>query len=149
MTAQGTTTLFHRLVDEVLNPGDFDRADDLIAPDHIDHITPSGQSVVGLAGFKQGAAQVRAAFPDFQATIEDSLTGDDKIAFRLRMRGTHLGTFAGIAPTGKEVNYTAIGFVRVADGKIAERWLQIDATGLLRQLGTNVIPQPPQSPRPK
>jgi steroid delta-isomerase-like uncharacterized protein len=146
MTAQGTTTLFHRLIDEVINPGDFERADDLIAPDHIDHITPSGQSVVGLAAFKQGTAQVRAGFPDFHATIEDALVADDKIAFRLRFRGTHLGTFAGIAPTGKAVSYTAIGFVRVADGKIAERWLQIDAMGLLRQLGSSTIPQP-QQPR--
>src|SRR5689334_14954627 len=112
MTAQSTTTLIHRLIDEVINSGDFDRVDELIAPDHIDHITPSGQSVVGLAGFKQGAAQVRAAFPDFRATIEDALTDGDKIAFRMRMRGTHRGTFAGIAPTGNEVNYTAIGFVR-------------------------------------
>src|SRR5215213_1400393 len=97
MTAQGTTTLFHRLGDEVLNTGDFDRADDMIA-------------------------------------------------FRLRMRGTHRGAFAGIPPTGKAVNYTAIGFVRVADGKIAERWLQIDATGLLRQLGSSVVPQPQSRP---
>jgi steroid delta-isomerase-like uncharacterized protein len=149
MTAQGTTTLFHRLIDEVINPGDIDRADVLIAPDYIEHNTPSGQTVEGLAGFKQAAAQIRTAFPDFQATIEDALADDDKIAFRLRMRGTHRGAFAGVPPTGKEVDYGAIGFVRVADGKIAERWLQVDATGLLRQLGSNVVPQPPQSPRPE
>lgn len=149
MTARSTATIVHRLFDEVINTGDLDRADALIAQDYIEHTTPSGTAAVGLAAFKRGAAQVRAAFPDFRATVEDALATDDTVAFRLTMGGTHRGTFAGVAPTGRVVAYSAIGFVRVAGGKIAERWLQIDATGLLRQMGVEVIPAAARPPRPE
>jgi steroid delta-isomerase-like uncharacterized protein len=142
MTAQDTKTLVHRWVDEVLNPGDLDRADDLVALDFLDHDVAPGQTLTGLAGFKQGAAQVRAQFPDIHATVEDVVTAGDKIAFRLMLRGTHLGTIAGIPPTGKEVNYSAIGIVRVADGKMAERWLRVDIPAVVRQIGGYLGPQP-------
>jgi steroid delta-isomerase-like uncharacterized protein len=144
MKAQETRTLVHRWVDEVLNPGDLDRADDLIALDFLDHDVPPGQTLTGLAGFKQGAAGVRATFPDIQATVEDVVAAGDKIAFRLTLRGTHRGTIAGIPPTGKEVTYSGIGIVRVADGKIAERWLRVDIPAVVRQIGGYFGPQPPR-----
>lgn len=145
MATQGTITLVHRWVDEVLNTGDLDRADDLIALDFLDHDVPPGQTLTGLAGFKQGAAGVRASFPDIQATVEDVVAAGDKIAFRLALRGTHQGTLAGIPPTGKEVRYSGIGIVRIADGKIAERWLRVDIPAVVRQIGGYLGPQPTPS----
>jgi predicted ester cyclase len=50
-------------------------------------------------------------------------------------RGTHQGEFMGIAPTGKPVSFSAIDVVRIADGKIVERWSQADNLALLQQLG--------------
>lgn len=53
------------------------------------------------------------------------------------------GTFMGIPPTGKRVKVSGIDIFRMADGKIVERWAEIDTLGMLHQLGA--IPAPPQA----
>ena len=54
-----------------------------------------------------------------------------------------LGNFLGIAPTGKRGSFSGIVIFRVADGKIIERWAQLDNLSVLQQLGA--IPEPGQS----
>jgi len=56
-------------------------------------------------------------------------------------RGTHLGEYRGIAPTGRQVAYTGIAVDRIVGGKVVEGWHQADDLGLLRQLGVTVVPQ--------
>jgi len=51
------------------------------------------------------------------------------------LRATHRGAFAGVPPTGREVELSGIEIVRLAGGRIVEHWDEIDALGLLRQLG--------------
>jgi predicted ester cyclase len=58
-------------------------------------------------------------------------------------RGTHQGEFMGIAPTGQPVSFNAIDVVRIAGGKIVERWSQADNLALLQQLGA--VPPPAQT----
>ena len=36
------------------------------------------------------------------------------------MRGTHQGTFLGVAPTGKKIEVKAMNFYRLSDGQIVE-----------------------------
>ena len=38
---------------------------------------------------------MKHAFPDLQAHIEDIVAAEDKVAVRLRFRGTHRGEFLG------------------------------------------------------
>ena len=47
---------------------------------------------------------MRRAFPDLQAHIEDIVAAEDKVAVRLRFRGTHRGEFLGIPATGRTPN---------------------------------------------
>ena len=57
------------------------------------------------------------------------------MAVRQTWRGTHTGNFLGIPPTGKQVVFTSTEFYRVAGGKLAEEWVELDMLGLLQQLG--------------
>ena len=57
---------------------------------------------------------------------------------RLTFGGTHQGTFQGMPPTGKQVTGSGISIHRIANGKIAEAWVNFDTLGMLQQLG--VIP---------
>jgi predicted ester cyclase len=41
----------------------------------------------------------------------------------------------GVAPTGKTVTWTGISIDRFADGKIVERWTEINVLGVLQQIG--------------
>jgi predicted ester cyclase len=60
---------------------------------------------------------------------------EDKVAARITMRGTHLGDFMGMAPTGKRVEFHGMYMVRVRDGRIVEHWGEEDSGSLLAQLG--------------
>jgi predicted ester cyclase len=57
------------------------------------------------------------------------------VVARWRSRATHQGEYMGIAPTGKEVEFTGISVYRIEAGKIAQSWNIEDQLGLMRQIG--------------
>ena len=57
------------------------------------------------------------------------------MATRWTARGTHLGEFQGIQPTGKKITMSAIVFGRCSGGKVEEEWIVLDQMGLMKQLG--------------
>jgi predicted ester cyclase len=67
------------------------------------------------------------ALPDLQGTIEDVVGEGDKVASRLRWRGTHQGELMGIPPSGKQVNFTMLAIHRIAESKIGGGWVNYDA----------------------
>ena len=99
---------------------------------------PSMPPLQGYEGFKQLTMLFRSAFPGFHDEIEDILAEGDKVAARWRFRATNSGSFQGMPPTGKAVDVTATGIFRVVDGKVTDNWVNLDALGLMQQLG--VIP---------
>jgi predicted ester cyclase len=46
----------------------------------------------------------------------------------------------GAAPTGRQVQFTEIGILRVGGGKVVESWYETDMLSLYQQVG--LIPQP-------
>ena len=95
------------------------------------------------AGWKQFVWGFSTSFPDLHLSIEDVVASEDKVAARIRFRGTHRGEFMGIPATGKEVSFASMEFNRVVGGKVAEHWVIIDMFGLLQQLGAAPAPQGP------
>jgi steroid delta-isomerase-like uncharacterized protein len=75
-----------------------------------------------------------ASFPDLRLTVEDVVASDDRVAARVSFRGTHSGAFQGIPPTGRQVTFSSLEFNRMANGKVAEHWVNLDMAGLLQQL---------------
>jgi steroid delta-isomerase-like uncharacterized protein len=132
-------TLVRRYVEEVLNKRNLALIDELFAPTFIDH-DASMPEAKGAAGVKRLAAMVHDSFSDLHFTVEDMVAEGDKVVYRYSVRGTHKGSFMGIAPTGEQFAVTGIHIYRVADGKLQEEWENWDMLGLMRQLG--VIPQP-------
>ena len=127
----------HRIYDEVLNSGNFDVADELIAADVISHEVPT-EYPSGLEGWKHYFADFRAAFPDLHFTIEETIADGDKVVCRCTMQGTHLGEFMGIPATGKKVSISGIDIAHFAGGKGVEHWANYNELGMMQQLG--VIP---------
>jgi steroid delta-isomerase-like uncharacterized protein len=78
---------------------------------------------------------MRAGFPDIQWTLEELIVEGDRVAARFTMRGTHLGSFLGVPPSGKTIEVKAVNFYRFADGQIVEEHGQPDLLGLLQQIG--------------
>jgi steroid delta-isomerase-like uncharacterized protein len=124
-----------RQVYEIVSTGDFGRAAEIVdqnAPDNelLSHDPPAKL----IDTFKDTFAEAREGFPDLSITIEDVMAEGDRVAARVTMRGTHLGEFQGIAPTGKRVEVKAMDMFRISNGKIVEHWGHADdPTGYLRQ----------------
>jgi steroid delta-isomerase-like uncharacterized protein len=132
----------HHLFEDCFNTGEMALADELIAPDYIDHSTMAAP-VPGVEGFKMRIANLRKAFPDAKFTVEDIFADGDKVAFRWIMRGTDSGGFMGRPPSGKAVAVSGINIELISNGKIVEHWSSPDNLGMMQQLG--IIPTPGQN----
>jgi predicted ester cyclase len=126
-----------RVLVEMWGGGDLDLADELYAPDYVDHVSrgPEPETVSGAEGIKQAVRLFRSAFPDLRYTVEDTIAERDLVMARFSARGTHRGEFLGAKPTGEVIGYTGTDINRIVDGRIVESWVHYDALGLLQQVG--------------
>jgi steroid delta-isomerase-like uncharacterized protein len=137
MTPEQNKALVRRWLDAI-NQGDVAVTDEVFSPDctrrMIYHasVTRVGR---GSDAIKRRISEWRAAFPDWNFTVEDMVADNDVVMTRCTVRGTHRGELFGLPPTGREVAYTEILVSRVADGRIAEQSVLIDRLGLLQELG--------------
>jgi predicted ester cyclase len=93
------------------------------------------ESLHGLPAWREGMAEFFAAFPEISYTMDDLFIAGDRGVWRGRWRGVQRGDWAGIAASGREVEWAAIIIGRFADGRLAEDWVSYDRFGLYRQLG--------------
>ena len=140
MSLDDNKAIIHAFVETVWNGRQLDRADEVVAADFIDHAPMPGQAP-GLEGVKRKWAMYLDAIPDFRITIEDLVAEADKVAVRRTYEGTHRGgPLLGIPATGKRLQFGGISIFRLANGRIAEHWEQLDRLTLMQQLG--VVPTP-------
>lgn len=138
MSVEHNKEVTRRFSAEVWGEGNLALADELIAPDFVEH-TPFPAPMPGLEGHKQVLIMFRKAFPDLKVTV-DEVMGEDNMTFlRWHGDGTHTGEMMGIPATGKTVHVTGMDVLKLKNGKIKERWAEIDAFSLMQQLG--IIPQ--------
>jgi predicted ester cyclase len=132
---------FRRLILVGFSQGDLAVVDELFAPNFVEHqprvCPPTADGVKGIIAY------LRQALPDLHYTIEDIAASGDRVWGRLHARGTHQGTFLGIAPTAVQIRITVIDICRFVDGKIVEHWGVADRFELLEQIGASI--QPPQT----
>lgn len=131
--------VYARMVEEVVNNGNFDVVDEIFHPDYVDHAAPPG-SPPGLEGVKAIFSMFRTGFPDVKFRIDRMVGEGDYVATLVHGEGTHTGQFIEFPPSGNHAQWRSVGFFRVEDGKIREHWGIPDLLGLLIQIG--VIPPP-------
>lgn len=125
---------FYREIDE----GNLDAMDELIAEDYQDHHPPP------VPGLPPGRAGTKQAFQTFWRStpgkheILDQIAEGDKVVTRLRARGRFVEGFAGIPPTGGDLDVTAIAIHRIENGKLVEHWGEVDSLTVMQQFG--VVP---------
>lgn len=136
MSSDECKTVIRRLFEEVINQRNYDLLDELVAPDFVLHSVILGE-VHGGAAYKQGVLALLDPCPDFHATVEDLIAGENNtVIARLTYRATDTGGFVkGHAPTGKPFEFTAIYLWRLANGKVAELWQEADRLRMMQQLG--------------
>jgi steroid delta-isomerase-like uncharacterized protein len=125
--------LVRRFYREAINQRDPGACKRLLSEDFIHNGEARGRE-----GQRQAVDYFLAAFPDLHHTIELILAEDDLVAARQRWRGTHRGEFLGVEPTGRQIEFTSTAVLRVRDGLIAQAWDEMDAAGVLKQLGRGI-----------
>jgi predicted ester cyclase len=130
-----------RVLVELWGEGRLAVADELYAPDYVDHVGrgPEASRVIGPEGIKQAVTLFRTALPNLHYTVEAQLAEDELVLSRFSATGTQTGEYLGKAPTGRQVTYTGMDLNRILNGKIVESWVNYDALALLQQLG--LVPQ--------
>lgn len=134
MSIESNKAVIHRLIDEVVNGGNLEAIDDLLAPDFVNH-NPLPGIPPDREGFKQAFRSLHAAFPDLHTINSDLVAEGDRVVALRGFEGTHRGPFMGVPGTGKHVVLDGITVFRVVDGRVTERWSVLDMLGVMRQLG--------------
>jgi steroid delta-isomerase-like uncharacterized protein len=123
---------------EIWSEGRLESIPELLADDFVAH-HPGAPDWSGLEDVRAIVQRTRDAFPDFHESVEDVMVDGDRVITRFVARGTHLGAYQGLLPTGKSFAMAEIGIFRMEGGKIVEKWGQVDRLGMYRQLGINLL----------
>lgn len=141
MSAEEDKRAVRRFVEEVINGGDLEAADELIAPGHVNHDPTTPEVRAGPEGIKGLIGMYRSAFPDIHFTTGEMICEGDTVAHRWTFTGTHQGEMMGVGPTGRRVEVAGVEMNPVEDGKISASWTVSDALGLMQKLGLRPRPE--------
>ena len=133
-------TLVRQFIDRYLNTGDESVLGEFLTPDCRLYCNAKCEAS-DPAGYDDLVSKFRAAFPDLDHALDEILSTDDRVAYRWTNRGTHLGEFEGIPPTGKRIEFTGTTIFRFRNGRIADERTSVDLLALMEQLGVIPVPE--------
>ena len=108
MSIELNKDIVRRFIAEILEGGDLDAADDVLAPDYVN----TGMGVTDLAGFKAMWPAMGAVIPSMRLDIVDLVAEGDTVVARVRTEITLVN--------GKKIDGWGLTYYRLADGKIVE-----------------------------
>jgi steroid delta-isomerase-like uncharacterized protein len=117
--------LVGRFFEEAWVRGNVAAVDKFMATDYVEHPLPSSLPP-GPEGLKLVITAYRTAFPDLKLTLDDIFAEGEMVALRWSARGTHLGEWLGVPPTGQHFTMSGITIYRLAEGKAVEGWNSIE-----------------------
>lgn len=129
---QANKAVISQFITEVWNRRDPDLASAFLTPDYHDY----AYQPADLLGLRQAIITTRDAFPDYVFVIEDMVAESDTVIVRMRLHGTHLGSFRDLPPSGHHIDVAVYRSFQIVDGKIANHQGLLDTATLLRQIGT-------------
>jgi predicted ester cyclase len=124
-----------------LASGDDDAARALVSDGFVDHSPSWGSD--SFESVLETYATLRRAMPDltFDVDRDNMVCEGNQVAAHSLVRGTHTGEpLFGADASGREIVWTHTDFVRIADGRVVERWTASDTLTLFQQAG--VLPAP-------
>jgi predicted ester cyclase len=135
VTTEENKAVARRFFEEVVSSGDLGVVDAICAPNYRLHATLSGPDAINRYQLKDLVRSWRSSFGDGRISIEDLVAEGDLVAARMVETGTHTGEFKSVPPSGREVRYGSMTFLRIQGGKIVEHWGLLDMPTLLQQIG--------------
>lgn len=116
---------------EIYNNKDYAAMYRYFVPNYFDHSIPTVRSIEAAIAILK---TVHQAFPDIQVKIEDLIEENNRVVFRGRFSGTHLGEFSGLSPSGRRIDFEALEIFQLENEKITESWGYWPMTTIVAQL---------------
>lgn len=108
---------------ESFNAGNLDAYIQCYAPAARIHGLPD-QYEGTVEGLRQSLVDLRELFQDLRASLVDAFGDHDRMAARIRYRGTHAGASSGMHSAGELTEWEALTIRHFnADGLTTERWM--------------------------
>jgi steroid delta-isomerase-like uncharacterized protein len=122
-----------RVFDEIFNQGKFEVADEIYAPDFVNHGLKTNAN---LQEDQAAVHQEKEAFPDLKMSVELMVAEGDLVTVVWVFRGTHTHAgYGGLPPTGARIEMRGITVWRIVDGKIRDEWTSFnELTGYMQVL---------------
>jgi len=124
-----------RVFDEILNQGKFQVADEIYAPDFINHGLHKNYDLQT----DQGAARwEKTIMPDMTVTVDLMAAEGDLVTAVWTMRGTNSARAGWLPATGVRLEERGITVWRIVDGKIRDEWTSFDELRIARQVASQL-----------
>jgi steroid delta-isomerase-like uncharacterized protein len=124
-----------RVFEEIFNQGKFQVADEIYAPDFVNHGLHRN---FDLQADQAAVHAEKKAFPDLKITPDFMVAEADLVTVVWTFRGTNTAAGYGLPPTGASIELRGITVWRIVDGKIREEWTSFDELQAARQLVTQL-----------
>ena len=103
---------------------------------------PWAEHYQGRNGVRQFYEQLMRALPDLEIDVQRRHVSDDAILVEVMIRGTQLGSWRSLPPTGRRIEFPLCGIYTFdADDRLAGERIYYDRATVLRQLGVFHEPQ--------
>ena len=130
---QENKALVRRFWDEVYNRGNYDVADELLAPNFVSRHPLAGEEI-GWEDLKREIAEQTASSSDLHFSLKEQIAEGDKVVTRVIGSGSvDQRELEGVAPTGVRITIENISINRVVEGKIVEERIVNDPSPFWKQ----------------
>ena len=133
MTVEENKAIVTRFNKEFLEGGDIEVLKEIVADDFINH-TAAGEVPNNAEGLKQFVSMFHKGFSNIHIKIHEQVGEKDIVATRKTIHATHSGEIMGHNPTGKQIAFNVMDFVRLRNGKYIEHWGQNNIMQVIQQL---------------
>ena len=119
MSIEENKQLVRRYYEDVVNGAKVDELPNFISPDYVE-VYNNKRYAVGIDGAREHILGGHATYRGLRITVERQIAEGDWVVTHIIARGTHVGSWLGMKPTGKEVEFTCVNVDRVVNGRIVE-----------------------------
>jgi len=134
MSELGNRVVVQRFLEEVINQGRLEQANEIVAEDFVELDPLPGQRQ-GREGLKEVIGMLRTAFPDMHWVVDEMIAEGEKVVTRFTWTGTQQGTFMGMPATGRSVAVKGVVIDRIIGGMMTDSRILMDTMGMMQQLG--------------
>jgi predicted ester cyclase len=132
MSLERNKALARRIIEDAFNRRHPEAIASMVHPEFRSHNPRVPPGPNGLESFARGFID---GFADFVGHVRELVAEGDKVVVWVDWQGTHTGSFAGVAATGRRVEFATVEIFRFDDGKLAEHWDVVDRLALQTALG--------------